>query len=33
MYFSDEVRDPAEELPNLPIAEEFSDREIAMAAC
>jgi DNA end-binding protein Ku len=31
MYFSDEVRDPAEELPNLPIAEEFSDREIAMA--
>jgi DNA end-binding protein Ku len=31
MYFSDEVRDPAEELPNLPGAEEFSDREIAMA--
>jgi DNA end-binding protein Ku len=31
MYFSDEVRDPAEELPNLPIAEEFSEREIAMA--
>jgi DNA end-binding protein Ku len=31
MYFSDEVRDPKEELPNLPDAEEFSDREIAMA--
>jgi DNA end-binding protein Ku len=31
MYFADEVRDPAEEIPNLPGAEEFSDREIAMA--
>jgi len=31
MYFADEVRDPAEELPNLPVAEEFSDREVAMA--
>ena len=31
MYFSDEVREPAEELPNLPGAEEFSDREVAMA--
>jgi DNA end-binding protein Ku len=31
MYFSDEVRDPREELPNLPSDEEFSDREIAMA--
>ncbi|HXQ18469.1 MAG TPA: Ku protein [Acidimicrobiales bacterium] len=31
MYFSDEVRDPAQEIPNLPVAEEFSEREVAMA--
>jgi DNA end-binding protein Ku len=32
MYFSDEVRSPAEELPNLPGEESFSDREIAIAS-
>jgi DNA end-binding protein Ku len=32
MYFSDEVRSPAEELPNLPGEETFSDREIAIAS-
>jgi DNA end-binding protein Ku len=31
MYFSDEVRSPAEELPNLPGEEQFSDRELAIA--
>jgi DNA end-binding protein Ku len=31
MFFSDEVRSPAEELPNLPGEEHFSDREIAIA--
>jgi DNA end-binding protein Ku len=31
MYFSDEVRSPAEELPNLPSEERFSDRELAIA--
>ncbi len=28
MFFSDEVRSPAEELPNLPGEEQFSDREL-----
>jgi DNA end-binding protein Ku len=32
MYFPDEVRAPAEELPNLPGEETFSDREIAIAS-
>ena len=31
MYFADEVRSPANELPNLPNAEEPSDREVKMA--
>jgi len=31
MFFSDEVRTAAEELPNLPGEEEFNDREIAIA--
>jgi DNA end-binding protein Ku len=32
MYFSDEVRAPGEELPNLPGEESFSEREIAIAS-
>jgi len=32
MYFPDEVRSPAEELPNLPGEETFSDRELAIAS-
>jgi DNA end-binding protein Ku len=32
MYFNDEVRSPAEELPNLPKEETFSDRELAIAS-
>jgi DNA end-binding protein Ku len=31
MYFPDEVRDPREEIGNLPAGEQFSDRERAMA--
>jgi DNA end-binding protein Ku len=31
MYFPDEVRDPREEIDNLPTGAEFSDRELAMA--
>ncbi len=31
MYFADEVRSPAEELPNLPREEEFNEREVAIA--
>jgi DNA end-binding protein Ku len=31
MYFADEVRSPAEELPNLPHDEEFNEREVAIA--
>ena len=31
MFFSDEVRSAAEELPNLPGEERFSDRELAIA--
>ncbi|MGH9045975.1 MAG: Ku protein, partial [Acidimicrobiales bacterium] len=31
MYFSDEVRSPSAELPNLPDEEKFSDREVAIA--
>lgn len=31
MYFPDEVRDPREEIDNLPTGGEFSDRELAMA--
>lgn len=31
MYFADEVRSPANELPNLPDAEQPSDREVKMA--
>ncbi len=31
MYFADEVRSPAEELPNLPRDEEFNEREVAIA--
>ncbi len=31
MYFADEVRSPAEELPNLPGEEEFNEREVAIA--
>ena len=31
MFFPDEVRSSAEELPNLPGAEHFSDRELAIA--
>jgi len=32
MYFPDEVRSPAEELPNLPGEETFSEREISIAS-
>jgi DNA end-binding protein Ku len=32
MYFADEVRTPKEELPNLPEAETFSERELAIAS-
>jgi DNA end-binding protein Ku len=32
MYFADEVRSPAEELPNLPKEETFSERELAIAS-
>ena len=32
MYFADEVRAPAEELPNLPREETFSERELAIAS-
>ncbi|MHB8681596.1 MAG: non-homologous end joining protein Ku [Acidimicrobiales bacterium] len=31
MYFADEVRDPASEVPGIPVQEEFTDREIATA--
>ena len=31
MFFSDEVRSAAEELPNLPSEEKFNDRELAIA--
>jgi DNA end-binding protein Ku len=31
MYFPDEVRDPREEIDNLPTGEQFSDRELVMA--
>jgi DNA end-binding protein Ku len=31
MYFSDEVRSPSRELPNLPGAQEVSDQELKMA--
>jgi DNA end-binding protein Ku len=31
MYFSDEVRDPADELPSIPRKQRFSDREIKAA--
>lgn len=31
MYFPDEVRDPREEIENLPTGEQFSDRELGMA--
>ena len=31
MFFADEVRSPAEELPNLPGEEQFNDREVAIA--
>ena len=31
MYFSDEVRSPGRELPELPDAEEVSERELSMA--
>jgi DNA end-binding protein Ku len=31
MYFPDEVRDPREEIDNLPTGEQFSGRELAMA--
>ena len=31
MYFSDEIRSPAKELPDLPDAGEMTEREIAMA--
>ena len=31
MYFPDEVRDPREEIGNLPTGEQFSDRELVMA--
>ena len=31
MYFADEVRDPAKEVPGIPIDEEFSDRELKTA--
>jgi len=32
MYFPDEVRDPREEIDNLPAGEQFSERELAMAS-
>ena len=31
MYFADEVRDPAKEVPGLPVDEDFSDRELKTA--
>jgi len=31
MFFVDEVRSPVDELPNLPHAEDPSDREVRMA--
>jgi len=31
MYFSDEIRSPTKELPELPAASEVSDREVSMA--
>jgi DNA end-binding protein Ku len=31
MYFADEVRDPAKEVPGIPIEEEFTDRELKTA--
>ena len=31
LYFADEIRDPAKELPDLPDASELSEREISMA--
>jgi DNA end-binding protein Ku len=31
MYFADEVRDPVKEIPDLPTADEFSDRELKTA--
>ncbi|HML00273.1 MAG TPA: Ku protein [Acidimicrobiales bacterium] len=31
MYFADEVRDPTKEVPNLPVADDFSDRELKTA--
>jgi DNA end-binding protein Ku len=31
MYFPDEVRDPREEIDNLPAGAQFSDRELAIA--
>ena len=31
MYFPDEVRDPREEIGNLPTGDQFSDRELEMA--
>ncbi len=31
MYFADEVRDPAKEVPGVPVPDEFSDRELATA--
>src|SRR3984957_813754 len=31
MYFSDEIRSPTKELPDLPEASEVSDREVSMA--
>src|SRR5579884_111590 len=31
MYFADEVRDPVKEVPGLPAADEFTDREVATA--
>jgi len=31
MYFADEVRDPAKEVPGVPVKEDFSDRELKTA--
>lgn len=31
MYFADEVRDPAKEVPGIPVPDEFNDRELATA--
>jgi DNA end-binding protein Ku len=31
MYFADEVRDPTREVPGLPVAEDFRDRELKTA--